>query len=183
MILSRLILAAIGYNRDTFAGGFAVALDDQTSEAESIAAELRVSIRRACVARSRGMHAHNDSDSVDGLDGALEHDLALLRSNSDVAHAPFRSHRPLTGRFIIFIRNLARELLVQLLERQSACNSAAARALTHLSRKLDQIAQEQERIAQRLDAIESMVNGATSERIDAPKEALKRPSHGLERRA
>ncbi len=129
-----------------------MALDDLTSETQSIAAELRASIRRAHVAHSRGTRLQS-VDVADNLDGSIERDLALLRSNSDVAHAPFRSHRPLTGRFIIFIRNIARELLVQLLERQSACNSAAARALTHLSRKLDQIAQEQESIAQRLDAI------------------------------
>jgi hypothetical protein len=168
----------------------AVALDDQTSGAESIAAELRASIRKARVPSSPSTRRRIErSDAMSGLDGSIEHDLTLLRANYDVAHAPFTSHRPVMGRFIIFIKNLARELLVQLLERQSSYNGAVARALNHLSRKLDLVAQEQQRIVQRLDALESMVRagapgaGTLNQRIDAIEKAISEPARGLHERA
>jgi hypothetical protein len=97
---------------------------------------------------------------VSELDGAPDHDLALLRSYYDVAHAPFTSHRPLLGRFIIPFRNIARELLLQLLLRQSSYNATAARALSRLSLKLEAFAHEQERIARRLDALEVAAGAA-----------------------
>jgi hypothetical protein len=53
------------------------------------------------------------------------------------------------------MKNFARELLVQLLVRQSMHNGAATRALTHLKDRLDAVAAEQARIAQRLAALES----------------------------
>ncbi len=185
-----MIPAAIRYNCVPLQAFLAVALDQQIREAESIAAELRASIRKARVPRSRGTRRRiEQSDAMSGLDGLIEHDLTLLRANYDVAHAPFTSHRPVIGRFIIFIKNLARELLVQLLERQSSYNGAAARALNHLSRKLDLIAQEQQRIAQRLDTLESMVlaqapgAGPLNERIDAIEKAITEPARGLHERA
>jgi hypothetical protein len=124
------------------------------SEVESIAGELRASIRRSRVAGSRRGRAGAWEGELDGATGP---DLMLLRSNYDVAHAPFVSHRKFIGRFIIRIKIIARELLVQMFERQSSYNAAAARVLSRLDRKLEQIAQQQERIEHRLDALEARI--------------------------
>jgi hypothetical protein len=119
-----------------------------------ITGELRASVRRwrvPGIRSGRGGHA-------DGLlDGGCGPDLMLLLSGYDVARAPFTSHRPFIGRLIIMIKNVARELLVQLFDRQSSYNAAAARVLSRLDRKLDQIARQQERLERRLDALEALV--------------------------
>ncbi len=145
-----------------------VEFDGQTSAAHSIAAQLRASIRKARVPRRRGAAGDLEwPDPLDSLDQRAEHDLTLLRANYDIAHAPFTTHRPLTGRFIIALKNLARELLMQLLERQTSYNRATVRVLDRLSRKLDLIAQEQQRIAQRLERLESIAGAATRETSQA----------------
>ncbi len=127
--------------------------DDHSPEVESIAAQLRSSIRQARVPGIRP--ARRDAAPIADQDDNIAPDLMLLRSGCGIAHAPFRSHRRVLGRCIIFIRNLARELLVQLLERQDSFNAAAARAIGHLSRKLDRIELQQQRIEQRVAALEA----------------------------
>jgi hypothetical protein len=152
------------------------AADSQKARYESIASELRVSIRRAGIRQTAiSMTALEEAEvgaistgptriSLPGIgaerDGAIAHDLAMLRSTYDIAGAPFTSHRPVLGRFIIPIKNFARELLVQLLARQSLYNGAATRAITHLKDRLDAINAEQVRIARRLAAIESRISAA-----------------------
>jgi len=181
-----------------------VAPNPQNSDVESIAAQLRASIRKARVPRSRIVRTRVESAAVGELEGAIEHDLVLMRSNYDIARAPFASHRPVLGRFIILIKNVARELLVQLLDRQSSYNGAAVRAISNLGRKLDLIAQEQERLLQRLTVLEARVapgpppavprisraasaakhldgfdSGGLNERMDAIEEAIGGPRRGL----
>jgi hypothetical protein len=147
--------------------------DNQKARHESIASELRVSIRKASIQHAPvSMAVEEDGVGVNlatgrarislpgfgaEREGAIAHDLAVLRSTYDIAGAPFTSHRRVLGRFIILIKDLARELLVQLLARQSQYNGAAARAITHLNDRLDSINAEQARIARRLAAIESRI--------------------------
>jgi hypothetical protein len=174
-------------------------------EVETIAGELRASIRRWRTSASRLARPAAQNHGV--LDSSSEADLILLRSNYDVAHAPFSSHRPLLGRFIMFIKNIVRELLVQLLERQTSYNAAAARLLKHLDRKLDRIVQEQQRLERRLEALETRITsqavrsaarastGGVLERldgldsrqlshpIDAAEEALDRAASKLRKQA
>jgi hypothetical protein len=183
----------------------AVALDRPVLDLEQTVAQLRASIRKARVPDGRiAPRAADSAGPVSELDGAVEHDLVVLRSNYDVANAPFTSHRPLLGRLIIFFRDIARELLLQLLLRQSSYNAAAARALSRLTLKVDEIVREQDRIARRLNALEAEVaagapraakpingganatkdqNGFDAEglndRIDAIEEALGQPRRGL----
>jgi hypothetical protein len=143
-----------------------VASDIQNSDANEIAGELAASIRKAGVARSRpretgpqiGIAVSTRHES----DGPIEHDLALMRGNYDVASAPFTSHRPLLGRFIIAMKNVVREFLAQLLARQSAYNGAATRAITALKQRLDHLADEQARIVQRVAALESRIGAGQS---------------------
>ena len=137
--------------------------DDKSSERERIAAQLRASIRKARVPGTRSARGFAFHD-----DGSIEHDLILLRSSYDVAHAPFTSHRPLVGRAIIFIKNIVRELVVQLFERQTSFNGAAARAIDHLNRKLEAMAQEHKRIEQRLDALEASLPAQAHLRPQSP---------------
>src|SRR5579884_1323897 len=118
-----------------------------------ITGELRASIRRWRIPGIRS----GRGEQTDGLPDGCGSDLMLLLSGYDVARAPFTSHRPLIGRLIIMIKNVARELLVQLFDRQSSYNAAAARVLSRLDRKLDQIARQQERLERRLDALEAVI--------------------------
>ena len=130
--------------------------DSQNREVQRIAGELQASIRKARVARSPiSVSGIAISEGAFEPDSAIELEIAVLRSTYDMAGAPFTSHRQVLGRFIIFFKNIARELLVQLLARQSAYNGASVRAITHLKHRLDTLADEQRRIAQRLDALEA----------------------------
>jgi hypothetical protein len=133
-----------------------VVSDNQNREVERIAGELRASIRKARVSLSPSPTSRvSIPEGAFEPDSAIEIELAVLRSTYDMAGAPFTSHRRVLGRFIIFFKNIARELLVQLLARQSAFNGAAVRAITHLKQRLDTLAEEQRRITQRLDALEA----------------------------
>jgi hypothetical protein len=132
-----------------------VAPNSRTSDPDIIAGELRRSIRKWRIPGSRVTRATRLSDA--DLDGSIESDLILLRANYDVARVPFSSHRPRLGRLIIVVKNAARELLVQLFDRQTSYNAAAARVLTRLDRKLNAILREQQRIERRLDALESRI--------------------------
>jgi len=125
--------------------------DHQISAAERIASQLRSSIRKARSPRSGNPAVAKMAEP----EGALDFDLALLRSNYDVATPPFRSHRKLLGRPIIFLKNFALELLIQLLVRQTAYNGAASRLITHLRHQLDRMAEENGHLAQRLAVLEA----------------------------
>jgi hypothetical protein len=132
-----------------------VVSDKQNREVQKIAGELQASIRKARVGRSAvPVSGIAIPEGLFEPDSAIGLEIAVLRSTYDMAGAPFTSHRQVLGRFIIFFKNIARELLVQLLARQSAYNGAAVRAITHLKHRLDTLADEQRRIAQRLDALE-----------------------------
>jgi hypothetical protein len=133
-----------------------VASDRQSSDVERITGELRASIRRARVPRPPATVSRITIPvGAFETDGAIELELAVLRSTYDVAGAPFTTHRKVLGRFIVYCKNIARELLVQLLARQSAYNGAAVRALTNLKHRLDMLAEEQRHIMRRIAALET----------------------------
>jgi hypothetical protein len=125
--------------------------DSQNEEVERIAGELRASIRQAGVPRT---HAPISAGAFEPS-GAIDLDLALLRYNSDVAAPPFTSHRSILGGFIIALKNFTRELLLQLLLRQSAYNGAATRAITHLKRRLDAMTEDHRQLAERVALLEA----------------------------
>lgn len=167
--------------------------DSQNEEVEKIAGQLRASIRKASVQRAPASAALEDvwmptanpiaharislPANAAELDAAIAHDLALLRLNYDIAGAPFTSHRRVLGRLIIVMKNIARELLVQLLARQSVYNGASTRAITHLKDRLDSLAAEQARIARRLAALESRIGAAPAQ----PESRPSRPPAGTAR--
>ena len=142
-----------------------MAPNPQSSDVESIAAQLRASIRKARAPGSRAVTVAAAAEPQ----GQIDPDLQILRTTYDVASPPFTSHRRLLGPFIIAIKNFARELLVQLLARQSAYNGAAARSITHLNHRLNLLAQEHARMARRLAELESRLDAAQ------PPLAVRRP--------
>lgn len=140
------------------------AIDIQSSDVERIAGELRASLRKVQttradtspdrIARALCLPA---ASGVSAPERPIEHELALLHSNYEIASTPFTSHRRVLGRFIVFIKNIARELMDQVLARQSLYNGAATRAITQLKHRLDQVAEDQSRIAQRVAVLESRI--------------------------
>jgi hypothetical protein len=130
-----------------------MATGTQSGKTKIIAGELQASIRKAAIASGRSAAGLLSSE----LEGPIDVDLGMLRSTSDISGTPFTSHRRLLGPFIIAIKNIVRELLVQVLDRQSTYNGAAVRALTHLKRRIDSIAEDQARIGRRLAALEARV--------------------------
>ncbi|HEY2104399.1 MAG TPA: hypothetical protein VGH29_01360 [Candidatus Binataceae bacterium] len=155
--MARLGIKRLNFQPDRVARGAgrakkAVAPNPQSSEVESIAAQLRASIRKAGAPRS---HPAPVPVAAAQPETQIDFDLQLLRSTYDVTSAPFTSHRRLLGPFIIAIKNFARELLLQLLVRQSVHNGAAARSITHLNQRLNLLAQEHARMAQRLAELEA----------------------------
>jgi hypothetical protein len=150
-----------------------VASSIQNDDVRKIASELAACIRKAGVARGRASEGLMRTGTGAGrdADGPIEHDLAAMRANYDIASAAFTSHRPRVGRFIIAMKNIVREFLVQLLARQSMYNAAATRAITSLKRRLDQVADEQARIAQRLAALESRLDIRRTSEIRPQTEA------------
>jgi O-antigen chain-terminating methyltransferase len=77
-------------------------------------------------------------------------DFACLQDGSDICHIDFTSHRKVVGRFIVFIKNLLRQLLTPILERQFAFNAATARAVTYLWEQVEAMRQQQAAAAQTL---------------------------------
>jgi 2-polyprenyl-3-methyl-5-hydroxy-6-metoxy-1,4-benzoquinol methylase len=70
-------------------------------------------------------------------------DIASLQSSGNLYHIDFTSHRKVAGRLVVFVKNLLRQLLTPILERQSAFNTATARAATCL---WEQLAEAQRRV-------------------------------------
>jgi O-antigen chain-terminating methyltransferase len=59
-------------------------------------------------------------------------DLAFLQSGYDVYHINFTSHRKVLGRVVVFFKQVLRQLMTPILERQCAFNAASARVASHL---------------------------------------------------
>jgi len=137
--------------------------DVHTDQVEKIASDLRANLRKARAQARAAPGRVTDSSPSSAKDSAavttamIVHELAVLRENSDIARAPFTSHRPVFGRVTIALRNIVRMLMEQLLVRQSVYNSAAVQAMTHLNHTLDLLANDQAQIAQRIAALESAV--------------------------
>ena len=144
----------------------------QNPEVDKVAGELRASIRRAQVPRSHIPASRLAAEP----EGAIKADLEVLRCTYDIAGAPFTSHRKFLGRVIISIKNIARELLLQLLARQSAYNGAAVRVIGHLTHKLGSLEAEHARMAQRLAALEARLGAAQTSGPFAGSPASNGPS-------
>lgn len=108
----------------------------QSIDLQSILAELR--------ARARD---NTDTGSTHTNKEMAQHgplsDTAPLYYNSDICRDPFTSHRPILGKFIIRLKNFAKELLVQIFSRQIQYNFANAKVATALHQKLTSVAKNQ----------------------------------------
>jgi len=115
--------------------------------------ELRAGIRKA---RTAVVHPKDGGISEDGGNhrvasieenssrDAIAADIASLHQGYDIVRTPFYSNRRTMGRVIIFVKNIARELLIQILARQVNYNGANARVVTHLQREIESLRRELE---------------------------------------
>ncbi len=103
---------------------------------QSVLAELRTRARENSAAAAGSAH----SNSAPG-DNAPLPDAATLYYGSDICRDPFSSHRPFLGKFIIKARNFAKELLLQILERQVRYNFANAKIVMSLRQSALSLAQ------------------------------------------
>src|SRR5919109_132090 len=71
-------------------------------------------------------------------DGPIAADLASLRSNYDIYHIHFTSHRKAMGRVVLLTKQILRKLLTPILERQLTYNAANARVASYLCTKLEE---------------------------------------------
>jgi hypothetical protein len=73
-------------------------------------------------------------------------DLSFLQSGYDVYHVDFTSHRKITGRVVVFIKQVLRQFMTPILQRQCLFNAASARFASHLQ-------QQALHLQQQLDAV------------------------------
>ncbi len=106
---------------------------------DSILAELRIR------ARNNSATGSADTDNEAAHHEPLP-DAATLYYGSDICCDPFTSHRPVLGKFIIRLKNFAKELLVQILERQVRYNFANAKLVMALRQNAISLAQSQNEI-------------------------------------
>ena len=76
-------------------------------------------------------------------------DLTIL-SRYDILETPFTSHRKILGKTIIFIKNFARELLIQIFARQVAYNEANTQVATALTRTTEHLSYAQTELSRQL---------------------------------
>jgi SAM-dependent methyltransferase len=70
-------------------------------------------------------------------------DFTFLQSGYDIQHVPITSHRKVIGRFIVFAKNVSRQLLTPVIERQVALNAANAQATSYLCELVEEMRQQQ----------------------------------------
>lgn len=69
-------------------------------------------------------------------------DLAFLHSSYDVYHVDFTSHRKVLGRAVVFIKQVLRQLMSPILQRQCLFNAASARFASHLQQQISHLRQQ-----------------------------------------
>jgi hypothetical protein len=62
-------------------------------------------------------------------------DLSFLHSSYDVYHVDFTSHRKIMGRVVVFIKQVLRQFMSPILQRQCLFNAASARVASHLQQQ------------------------------------------------
>jgi 2-polyprenyl-3-methyl-5-hydroxy-6-metoxy-1,4-benzoquinol methylase len=112
----------------------------------SILIELREKTRGSDAPKPTGQQAERCTGPASGGE------IAEL-SQYDILSAPFRSHRRILGKFIILMKNFARELLVQIFERQVKYNQANSRVASVLTRNVDRLSRTVSEIHQQLTGL------------------------------
>ena len=93
-------------------------------------------------------------------------DLACLRSNYDVYHIHFTSHRKGVGQLIVLAKRILRKLLTPILERQLAYNMANTRFVSSLHKQADGLLQQQASIAEQVGELSRAVREMLIEQIE-----------------
>jgi len=144
--------------------------------------ELRAGIRKA-----RGVVAHPKDGGISedaahrrvasGDENSLRDDIAAeiasLHQGYDIVRAPFYSNRRRIGRAIIFAKNIARELLIQILARQVNYNGANTRVVTYLRREIESLRSQLEEVREQStiyqDSLRADIRAALSTDADERK--------------
>jgi O-antigen chain-terminating methyltransferase len=100
-------------------------------EIESILAEIRQKADNAAPS-----NAVKPSSGYHPLSSGADQ---VTMSRYDILEPPFTSHRGIVGKFIISLKNLARELLVQIFDRQVAYNKANTHMVNALTREASEM--------------------------------------------
>ena len=112
-------------------------------------------------------------------DGPIATDLAALRSNYDIYHIHFTSHRKAMGRVVLLTKQILRKLLTPILERQLTYNAANARVASYLCTQLEETIQRQAAALQALRAeMAEQVEGMRQQQA-AILEALRQMMEGI----
>src|SRR5262249_6944652 len=70
-------------------------------------------------------------------------DIGFLQSDYDIQHISLTSHRKVMGRLVVFAKNVLRQLLTPILERQVAFNGTTARVTSSLWEQVEETRQQQ----------------------------------------
>jgi len=70
-------------------------------------------------------------------------DIGFLQSDYDIQHISLTSHRKVMGRLVVFAKNVLRQLLTPILERQVAFNATTARVASSLWEQVEGTRQQQ----------------------------------------
>jgi 2-polyprenyl-3-methyl-5-hydroxy-6-metoxy-1,4-benzoquinol methylase len=76
-------------------------------------------------------------------------DLAYLQNNYDVYHIDFTSHRRIMGRVVVLIKQVLRQFMTPILERQCFFNAASARLASHMQQEISHLQQQLEAARER----------------------------------
>ena len=125
-------------------------------EISAILAELREKTRDNSTAKAFRQPSDRRPPAVSPVD------LATI-GRYDILAEPFTSHRGILGKLIIPIKNFARELLLQIFERQVRYNEANAEIARGLSRTTEYLARAQSGLREQLGSSEGNLSTSLSD--------------------
>ena len=108
--------------------------------------------------RERGFSAPPRSQTTGSDHGGQEPpDLAFLQSGYDIYHIEFTSHRKVLGRVVVLLKQVLRQLMTPILERQCAFNLAGARVASHLQGQASHLQDQASQIQQQVSHLQQQV--------------------------
>jgi 2-polyprenyl-3-methyl-5-hydroxy-6-metoxy-1,4-benzoquinol methylase len=101
-------------------------------------------------------------------------ELAFLQNNYDVYHIDFTSHRRIMGRVVVLIKQVLRQFMTPILERQCFFNAASARLASHMHQEIFQLQQQLEAAREQQTTALQAVRTELAERMQTLGQEVKR---------